>query len=60
MDRVKLLALTSGTVIIIYGYWLLAVSADLSVEAVIIRAEAGMLSVLTGGVLLLAGILRRS
>lgn len=60
MNRIKLLALISGAASALYGYWLLAVPDDLPPEKVIAMAEAGVLSVLAGGALLMVGILRRS
>lgn len=60
MDRIKFICLTSGTAVIICGYWLLAVPADLPYEQVLFRANTGMLTVITGGIVLIGGIKRRS
>lgn len=59
MDRIKLISLISGTVLITVGYWLLAAPVDLSYEQVLFRAESGTLTVIIGGVVLIGGIMRR-
>lgn len=60
MDRIKLLSLVSGAIIILYGYWLLSVPVDLPYEQVITMAKSGMFSVFAGSIVLMFGILRRS
>lgn len=60
MDRIKLISLTSGSAIIIFGYWLLSVPIELPLEQVITMAKSGMFSVFAGSVLLMIGMLRRS
>lgn len=59
MDRIKLIALLGGTGLILFGYRLLAVPVELPTEKVILLAESGMLAVIAGGIVLIAGILRK-
>ena len=49
----------SGISLIVFGYNLLAISPDASAEEMLSRAKSGMLSVVSGGTLLMLWMARR-